>query len=326
VHSAAVVQRSRGVLRQVADDERRALAGGDELTALVEAAIARHGAYVERTVDWVPEFVREYQRGARQIVERELRLRLLERREQRDVCIKSGEIAVEEVTAQVRDDLMGVAEYMERALIERAGALVAQWAARLELDAVHMPGIAVTESADVVMPAVDLATVTWQQREVGHGVAGAVGMVRSALTGRSLAGVLPGGLAMGTGLGIVLTGLSWGTSEWLRTKVHDQQGALAFVQAAFARAQIELEATLREHALALQPVAQVALQQRIDERRRALATDAARLQQRIEAHTEEREAARESVARRLADLEPSQRRLDEVADRLTAFLRTATRP
>jgi GTP-binding protein len=327
VRSAAVVQACRSTLRELEIADRAALDGDDRAAALAEAAVADHRAYVEATApQWTADFAREYQRRTRQIIERDLRLRLLERREQRDIRIKSGAVALEEVTAQVKGDLSDVTVWTQQALVEQVAALVSEWTARLELEAVHLPALSGMEVADVVMPSLDIGKVNWQGREKAQGFAGLVNLARSAASGRSLAGLLPGGLVMGTGVGIVMTGLSWGTSEWLRHKIQDQQGALSFVQAAFARAQIELEAALREQALELQPVAQTTLQRSIDARREELALDAARLQQQAEQAAIDRERARAVAARRLEELGPFARSLDELGDRFTTFLRAGTVP
>jgi hypothetical protein len=324
IRSAAVIERCRLVVSRLLDAERHALGSGDAASAVAEAAVAEHRAYVERSTDWVSNFARDYQREARQVIERGLRLRLLAQRERRDVAIRSGRIALEEVTAEVAADLTVVAEQIQGEFGERMAALVGDWGWRLELGGVHLPRLSPTDSAEVVTPAADVASARWHAREVSHGVSGVVNMARSAATGRALAGVLPGGLAMGTGLGIVLTGLSWGTSEWLRTRVQDQQGAIAFVQASYARAQIELEAALREHAVSLQPVAQAALQQRVEERRRGLAEDAARLQQVAEQTRSRDEAAHAAAAGRLAELERWRNLLGEIAERFAAFLRSGS--
>jgi hypothetical protein len=324
VRSASVVQRCRSLLGRLEAAKRHALHSGDEATTRAEAAVAAHRAYVERSADWGGEFARDYQRHARQVIERDLRMRLLERRERRDVSIRSGGVALEEVTAAVKADLAAVAEQIQSAFVERVAAVVGEWAWRLELPGVHLPRLSSAASAEVLTPASDVASATWHAREVSHRVSGVVNMARSAATGRALAGILPGGLVMGTGLGIVLTGLTWGTSEWLRTKVQDQQGAIAFVQASYARAQIELEAALREHAVSLQPVAQAALQQGVEQRRRGLAEEAARLQQEAEQGRSREEAARAEAASRLAELEPWSDLLDELAERFSTFLRTGS--
>jgi hypothetical protein len=324
IRSARVIQRCCFVLSQLMEAERRALLTADEAATLAQAAVDEHRAYVERSTNWEAGFTRDYQRHARQVVERELRMRLLERRERRDVSIRSGGVALEEVTAEVKADLTSVAEQIESAFVERIAALVGDWAWRLELDGVHLPSLSPAERAESLTPAADVGSATWHAREVSHGVSGVVNMARSAATGRALAGVLPGGIAMGTGLGIVLTGLSWATSEWLRTKVQDQQGAIAFVQASYARAQIELEAALREHAVSLQPVAHAALQQRVEERRRGLAAQAAGLQQEAERCRSRDEAARAAGARRLAELEAWGDLLDELAERFSSFMRSGS--
>ena len=327
VRSAAVVQACRSALRELELADRAALDGDDRAAALAEAAVADHRAYVEATApQWTADFAREYQRRTRQVIERDLRLRLLERREQRDLRIKSGAVALEEVTAQVKADLSEVTVRMQTSLVEQTAALVSEWTARLELHAVHLPALSGAEVSEIVMPSLDIGNVSWQGREKAQGLAGLVNLARSAASGRSLAGLLPGGLAMGTGIGIVMTGLSWGTSEWLRHKVQDQQGALSFVQAAFARAQIELEAALREQALELQPIAQSTLQRSIDARREELALDAARLQQAAELGAIDRERARALAAGRLQQLAPFASGLDALAERFTAFLRAGTVP
>jgi hypothetical protein len=323
VRSAGVIGRCGVVVSELEAAERRALTSGEEAAAVAERAVAEHRAYVERSTDWVADFTRDYQREARQVIERGLRLRLLAQRERRDVSIRSGQVALEEVTAEVRADLTTVAEQIQGEFVERIAALVGEWGWRLELDGVHLPRLSAAESAEVVTPAADVASATWHAREVSHGISGVVNMARSAATGRALAGVLPGGLAMGTGLGIVLTGLSWGTSEWLRTRVQDQQGAIAFVQASYARAQIELEAALREHAVSLQPVAHAALQQGVEERRRGLAAEAARLQL-VADQTRSRDQAARATAGRLAELGRWSDLLGEIAERFAAFLRTGS--
>jgi hypothetical protein len=191
---------------------------------------------------------------------------------------------------------------------------------------VHLPGVTAGAPASVLLPGGELGGGEWQAREVTHGLAGLVNLARSAASGRSLSTLVGGGLAMGTGVGIVMTGLSWGTSEWLRHKGHDQQGALVFVQAAFTRAQIELEASLRDHVLELQPVAQAALQRSIEERRSELALVAAELELDAERVAADADGARAAASRRLAELEPWARRLDAITQRLTAFIRDGAEP
>ena len=314
VRSAAALHRCRTALEAL-EALPAAPSGG-----LAANAAERHRAYVERTADWAGEFARDYQRRTRKVVERDLRLRLLERREQRDLRIKSGRLELEEVTAQVKQDLQAVAERMEAALVEQVEALVADWSGLLELGPVVLQTQADATGAAIPAASVDLATVDWHDREVAHGLAGAVNMARSAATGRSLAGVLPGGLAMGTGLGIVLTGLTWCTSEWLRTRVQDQQGALAFVQAAFARAQIDLEAALRDQAAMLQPAAHGALNRGVDERRRALASDVVLQEEEEAQRAAEHAAAAEQAAQVEREQEGWTRRIHELDDRFAAFL------
>jgi ethanolamine utilization protein EutP (predicted NTPase) len=322
VKSAAVVQASRAVVAELEAADRAASASDGTAAESAVAAVETHRRYVEATTGWTVDFGRDYQRCARQVVERDLRLRLLERREGREVRIRSGGIEIEEVAEHVRADLDALTEEMGAALVERVGALMSDWTCRLELSkGVHLPGIATAGPADVLLPGRELAGADWQAREVTHGLAGLVNLARSAGSGRSLAALLPGGLVMGTGVGIVMTGLSWGTSEWLRHKVHDQQGALAFVQAAFARAQIELEASLREHALELQPIAQAALQHSIADRRQELALFAAEQEFAAERAATDADGARRRGAERLAELEPLALRLDGIAERLTAFVR-----
>jgi GTP-binding protein EngB required for normal cell division len=327
VRSAAVVQACRSVLRELEHDDQALLAGDDRLAALAEAAVADHRAYVEATSpEWTAAFGREYQRRTRQVVERDLRLRLLERREQREIRIKSGAVALEEVSAQAKDDLVALATTMQQALVEHVAALISEWTARLELTAVHLPALAFPSVSEIVTPALEIGRHSWPGREKAQGIAGLTNLARSAASGRSFAGLLPGGLAMGTGVGLVMTGLSWSTTEWLRHKVQDQQGALTLVQSAFARAQIELETALREHALELQPVAETALQKSIDTRRHELALEAARLQREAEQAAVNREEARTLAGARLGQVHDLARGLDALTERFTGFLRTGTVP
>ena len=320
--SAALARACRAVVDELAASERVTLAGDANAVRRAEAAVAAHRRCVETTTAWTADFAREFQRRSRQVVERDLRMRLLECRERREVRIRSGGIALEEVTEHVRADLDELADRMGRALVEQAGALISEWTSRLELEqGVHLPGVTAGDPATVLLPTGDLSGGEWQAREVTHGLAGLVNLARSAASGRSLSTLVGGGLAMGTGVGIVMTGLSWGTSEWLRHKVQDQQGALGFVQAAFTRAQIELEASLREHALELHPVAQAALQRSIDERRAELALTAAERELEAERDAADADGGRAAAGRRLAELEPWAQRLEGITERLTTFIR-----
>ena len=320
--SAALARACRAVVDELAASERVTLAGDANAVRRAEAAVAAHRRCVETTTAWTADFAREFQRRSRQVVERDLRMRLLECRERREVRIRSGGIALEEVTEHVRADLDELADRMGRALVEQAGALISEWTSRLELEqGVHLPGVTAGDPATVLLPTGDLSGGEWQAREVTHGLAGLVNLARSAASGRSLSTLVGGGLAMGTGVGIVMTGLSWGTSEWLRHKVQDQQGALVFVQAAFTRAQIELEASLREHALELHPVAQAALQRSIDERRAELALTAAERELEAERDAADADGGRAAAGRRLAELEPWAQRLEGITERLTTFIR-----
>ena len=322
VKSAALARSCRAVVAELEAAERIALAGDLDAGRRAEAAVATHRRYVEGTTAWTADFARGFQRCTRQVVERDLRMRLLECRERREVRIRSGGIALEEVTEHVRADLDELADRMARALVEQVGALMSDWTSRLELEqGVHLPGVTTGAATGVLLPAGDLGGGEWQAREVTHGLAGLVNLARSAASGRSLSSLVGGGLAMGTGVGLVMTGLSWGTSEWLRHKVQDQQGALVFVQAAFTRAQIELESSLREHALELQPVAQAALQRSIDERRGELALVAAEQELEAEREADDADGARAAARRRLDELEPWALRLDGITERLTAFIR-----
>ena len=169
------------------------LAGDLDAGQRAEAAVATHRRYVEGTTAWTADFAREFQRCTRQVVERDLRMRLLECRE-----APRGADPVRRRRARgghrARPCGSRRARRPDGARARRAGRRAHE---RLDVAAPARAGRPSARRDDgrchcVLLPGGDLGG-EWQAREVTHGLAGLVNLARSAASGPLALSLVGGG-------------------------------------------------------------------------------------------------------------------------------------
>ena len=209
VKSAALARSCRAVVAELEAAERIALAGDLDAGRRAEAAVAAHRRYVEETTAWTADF------AASSALHATGRRAGPAHAPARVPRAPRGADPVRRHRARRGHQARPVADFDELAagvagaLVEQVGALMNDWTSRLELEqGVHLPGVTTGAAAGVLLPAGDLGGGEWQAREVTHRARLAWSCARSAASGRSLSSLVGGGLAMGTGVGIVMTGLS----------------------------------------------------------------------------------------------------------------------